>query len=381
MNLWIILFAICFVSNAYAGTFIYVGNAGSQDLTIFELKSGGELSPVATSAFEPESNPELGSAQIKVVPPGVSAPLAVSPDKQFLYVGARNDSHSTATLAVSFAIDPESGKLTLLGSYPLANLMPYIITDRSGKFLLSASIAGSEVTVNPIRSDGIVQKVQQIVAIKPDAHCIMTDPSNRYALITGYGGDIIQQEKFDAKNGKLLPNNPLTVSVKAKAGPRHLVFSPNEKFVYLINELDASIYVFPWDAKNGTLKKEIQITTSLPKNFSGKPWAADIHITPDGKFLYASERTSSTLAAFRVDPKTGMLTSIDSYPTEKKPRAFNIDPTGSYLLSVGQLSNSLTIYKIDKETGKLTKLRQYPVGKIPSWVEIVDTTHLKTLKE
>src|SRR3954452_4759452 len=106
---------------------------------------------------------------------------------------------------------------------------------------------------------------------------------------------------------KLTPNEPPTRSVKAKAGPRHLVFAPNGKFVYLLNELDASIYVFPWDGKNGTMKKKVQVATSLPKGFDGKPWAADIHLTPDGKYLYASERTTSTLAAFKVDAKTGML--------------------------------------------------------------------------
>ena len=149
------------------------------------------------------------------------------------------------------------------------------------------------------------------------------------------------------------------------------MFAPNRKFVYLLNELDASIYVFPWEAKTGILKKEVQVATSLPKGFEGKPWAADIHLTPDGKYLYASERTTSTLAAFKVDPKTGMLTSIDSFATEKQPRGFSIDPTGRYLLAAGQLSNSMTAYAIDKATGKLTKLKDYPVGKNPNWVEIV----------
>ena len=210
------------------------------------------------------------------------------------------------------------------------------------------------------------------MATQPNAHCIVTDPSNRYVLHTSLGGDVVYQEKFDAKTGKLAPNDPPTINVKAKAGPRHLTFSPNKKFVYLINELDAAIYVFPWDAKTGTLKKEVQVITALPKGFSGKPWAADIHLTPDGKFLYASERTTSTLAAFRVDAKKGALTSIDSYPTEKQPRAFNIDPSGRYLLAVGQLSNSLTSYSIDKKKGTLTKLKEYPMGKNPNWVEFVE---------
>jgi 6-phosphogluconolactonase len=299
--------------------------------------------------------------------PGGSLPLAVSPDKKRLYVGLRNEPYT----AVTFSLDARTGKLTLVGPGPLADSMAYIITDRSGKFLLSASYGGNKVTVNPIGPDGMVQPAQQIMPTQPNAHCILPDPSNRYVLHTSLGGDLVYQEKFDAKTGQLTPNDPPSISIKAKAGARHLVFSPNQKFVYLVDELDASIYVFPWDAKTGTLRKEVQVTTALPKGFGGRPWAADIHLTPDGKFLYASERTTSTLAAFRVDRRTGLLTSIDSYPTEKQPRAFNIDPAGRYLLSVGQLSNSLTAYAIDKATGKLTKLRDYPMGKNPNWVEIV----------
>ena len=148
-------------------------------------------------------------------------------------------------------------------------------------------------------------------------------------------------------------------------------FSPDGRFVYLLNELDCAIYVFPYDSAAGILGKETQIASALPPGFSDKPWGADIHLTPDGKFLYASERTSSTLAAFSVDKKSGVLTAIGTYPTEKQPRGFNIDPSGSTLIAVGQLSNSLTAYRIDKKTGALTKLKEYPVGKNPNWVEIV----------
>ena len=308
-----------FLSSASAATFVYVGNADSQDVTILELKSSGDLTPVETAAVP-------GPAK-----PGGSLPLAVSPDKKRLYVGLRNEPYS----AVTFAIDAKTGRLTLVGPGPLADSMAYVVTDRSGKFLLGASYSGDKVTVNPIGPDGVVQPAQQIMATQPNAHCILPDPSNRYVLHTSLGGDLVYQEKFDVKTGKLTPNDPPSVSVNAKAGARHLVFSPNRKFVYLVNELDASIYVFPWDAKTGTLKKEVQVATALPRGFEGKPWAADIHLTPDGKFLYASERTTSTLAAFSVDLKTGLLTPIDSYPTEKQPRSFDIDPTGRYLLAVG----------------------------------------------
>ena len=231
-----------FMPSASAATFVYVGNADSQDVTVLELKSSGDLTPVETAAVP-------GPAK-----PGGSLPLAVSPDKKRLFVGLRNEPYS----AVTFAIDAKTGKLTPVGSGPLADSMAYVVTDRSGKFLLGASYGGNKVTVNPIGPDGVVQPAQQIVATQPNAHCIMPDPSNRYVLHTSLGGDLVYQDKFDVKTGKLTPNDPPSVSVKAKAGARHLVFSPNKRFVYLINELDASIYVLPWDAKTGTLKKEFR---------------------------------------------------------------------------------------------------------------------------
>ncbi|MDB5564844.1 MAG: 6-phosphogluconolactonase [Tardiphaga sp.] len=344
------------MSSAGAATFVYVGNADSQDVTVLELKANGDLTPVETTAVP-------GPAK-----PGGSLPLVVSPEKHRLYVGLRNEPYS----AVTFEIDAKTGKLKLVGPGPLADSMAYLSIDRTGRFLLSASYGGNKIAVNAIGPNGVIAPAQQVIATEPNAHCIIFDPTNRYVLHTSLGGDVIYQQKFDAKTGTLSPNDPPTVSVKAKGGPRHLLFSPDKQFVYLLNELDAAIYVFPWDAATGTLKKEIQVASALPKGFDGKPWAADIHLTPDGKFLYASERTTSTLAAFRVDEKTGMLTPIDSYPTEKQPRGFSIDASGRYLLSVGQLSNSMTSHAIDKATGTLTKLKEYPVGKNPNWVEIVD---------
>lgn len=354
-GLAILLEAGFLMSSVQAATFVYVGNSDSQEVSVLELRPNGDLTPVETTAVP-------GPAK-----PGNSLPLAVSPDKKRLFAGLRNEPFSVVT----FAIDGKTGKLRPVGPGPLADSMAYISTDRTGKFLFSASYGGNKIAVNPIGPDGVVQAAQQVMPTQPNAHCIVTDPSNRFVLHTSLGGDLVYQEKLDAKTGKLTPNDPPSVSVKAKAGARHLVFAPNGKFVYLVNELDASIYVFPWDAKTGTLKKEVQVTTSLPKGFDGKPSAADIHLTPDGKYLYTSERTTSTLAAFKADARTGMLTPIDSFATEKQPRAFNIDPTGRYLLTVGELSNSMTNYSIDKASGKLTKLKEYPMGKKPNWVEIV----------
>ena len=336
-------------------TIVYVGNSDSQDITVFQLAPDGALTLVETT---PVPGPTT---------PGGSLPLAISPDRKRLYAGLRNEPYS----AVSFTVDQATGKLTAIGSGPLADTMAYISVDRTGEFLLSASYGGSKVAVNPIGADGIVAPAQQVLPTEPKAHSILVDPTNRYALVASLGGDVALQYRLDAATGTLTPNDPPARPIAPKGGPRHFVFSPDTRFVYLLNELDGTVHVLPWNAARGTLGAEIQTISAMPDGADVKPWGADIHITPDGKFLYASERTSSTLASYRVDTATGRLTAIGSTPTETQPRAFAIDPSSRYLLAVGQLSDSMTTYAIGA-TGKLTRLAATPVGRNPNWVEIID---------
>ena len=339
---------------AGSATFLYVGSSDSQDITVMALdQKTGALSPVAVT-------PVPGPAK-----PGGSLPLAVSPDKKFMYAALRNEPFTV----VSFAIDPKTGKLNQLGSNALAGSMAYIVTDRTGRYLLSASYPGHLVSVNPIQK-GVAMAPAQTVPTEQNAHAILTDASNKHALHTSLGGSLLYVSKFDPASGKLTLNDPPGARVKDKAGSRHMVFSPNGKFVYLLNELDATIDVFGYDGAKGKLTP-LQNISAMPQGSGAKPWAADIHITPDGRFVYASERTTSTLSAYKVDPGKGTLTLIETVPTEKQPRGFAIDPTGKFLYAAGQLSNSLTAYAIDKSSGKLTRLKDYPVGKNPNWIEIV----------
>src|SRR3989441_3169120 len=343
-------------SPACAATFVYVGNAESNDIYVLQLeRQSGDLTMV-------ETVPIPG-----ITKPGNSTPMAVSPDRRFLYAGTRGE----PKVAAGFAIDPASGKLKHVASGPLADSMAYLSTDRTGHFLLGASYPGHKITVNPIGPPGTVQPPQQVLPDYPNAHSILADAGNRYVLALTLGNDLVNQFKFDAATGMLVPSTPPSVHVKEKAGPRHFVFHPNGKFVYVIGELDGSVYVFDYDTSTGQLKEK-QTVSALPPDFQGKPSAADLHITPDGKFLYGSERTSSTLNGFKVDPANGTLSPIGSVPTEKQPRGFNVDSSGRYLLAVGQLSHAMSSYKIDTEGGKLTKLKEYPMGKNPNWVEILD---------
>jgi len=341
---------------APAATFVYVGNAESNEVWVLALdRQSGDLALVEKVGIP------------GITKPGISTPMAVSPDRKILYVGTRGE----PKIVAGFAIDPASGRLKHLASGPLPDSMAYISTDRTGRYLLGASYPGHKVTVSPIGPAGTVQAAQQILPDHPNAHAILADAGNRHVLVPTLGNDKFNQFDLDPTTGQLSPASPPSVSVKEKAGPRHFVFHPNGRIVYLLGELDGFVYVFDYDAVRGQLKQK-QSLSALPADFQGKPSAADLHVTPDGRFLYGSERTSSTLAGFRVNPSDGTLTAIGSVPTEKQPRGFNIDPTGRYLLAVGQLSHALSTYRIDPESGKLTKLKEYPMGQNPNWVEILD---------
>lgn len=341
---------------AQAVTFLYVGNAESNEISVFQLdRQTGELNLVETAPIP------------GVVKAGISTPMAVSPDRRFLYVGTRGE----PMIVACFAIDARSGRLKHLGNGPLADSMAYIATDRTGRFLLAASYPGHKLTVSPIGAKGIVGPTRQVLENHTNAHSIRPDPQNRYVLAMTLGNDLVNVFRFDAKAGKIEPNAPPSVAVKAKTGPRHFVFHPNGKIVYVLGELDATVHVFDYDAGQGVLKEK-QSVSGLPPGTTGRIAAADLHITPDGKFLYSSERTSSTLTGFKISPADGTLTLIKSVPTEEVPRGFSIDSSGQYLFVVGQKSHRMSSYRIHPETGELSKLKEYAVGKSPNWIEVVD---------
>ena len=349
---------------APGGTFVYVSNADSKEILVLSLDSAtGSLAPVQRVALSA---------------PGPLNPLAVSPDRRFLYAAQREEPYQVSC----FAVDQLSGELSYLSSAPLRHSTPYIVTDRTGRWLFAASYQGSLISVSPIGLQGFVQPPHQVVRTESNAHSIQIDAANRNVLVPCLGGDVFLRWRFDVVTGKLVANSLQAVRVEKGAGPRHFVFHPDNRRVYLLNELDASVYVFDYDAESGTLS-ELQTISALPATFSGPafgmpgvstnggPKAADLHVSPDGRFLYASERTTSTLAAFRIDLDSGRLERIDSFPTETTPRGFNIDPTGRYLLAVGQNSHHLTNYAIDQESGRLSELQRYAMGQGPNWVEIL----------
>ncbi|WP_259460845.1 beta-propeller fold lactonase family protein [Paraburkholderia sp. BL23I1N1] len=335
-----------------AATYAYVSNADSQDISVFNLdKSNGSMTAVETVGVG-----------------GTVMPMSFSPDHLRLYAGLRSKPYRV----VSFAVNPLDGRLIELGRAPLADSMAYVSTDATGRYLFSASYGGNLLAVNRIGADGVAGDVQQTIGTGPMAHAIRNAPDNRYVFASVLGADAWLRLKFDASTGQLTEDAAPAYSLPPKSGPRHFVFSADHRFAYLIDELDGKLHVLAFDGARDTVKP-VQTISILPPNFWGdKPWGADLHLTPDGRFLYASERTSSTLAAYKISAASGKLTRIGTFQTEKQPRGFNIDPSGQYLLAVGQLSTNLSAYRIDCKTGALSAIGQYPVGKGANWVEIVE---------
>jgi 6-phosphogluconolactonase len=269
---------------------------------------------------------------------------------------------------VSLAIDPVSRDLHRLGEAALPASMAYVSTDAAGRFLLAASYPEHQLTVSPIAPDGTVGPVQQVLHTGPNAHAILPSPCKRYVLATALGGGELMVFRFNAESGQLTP--AASWAARAGAGPRHFRFDPQGRRVYLLHELDGTVDVLVWDADQARLSL-LQTVDILPPGFTGKPWAADLHLTPDGRHMYTSERTSSTLAHLKVDAETGCLVVQGHTPVETQPRGFSIDPTGRHLLVVGQLSHHLSRWTIDQETGQLDLQQRIPVGQGPNWVEIL----------
>src|SRR6185295_18869390 len=233
--------------------------------------------------------------------------------------------------------------------------------------LLVANYTGGNVTVLPIRSDGTLGMVMDVeqhegAGVKeqqkgPHAHCIILDAAERYALAADLGIDKVMIYRFDPATGKLTAGKQSSAELQQGAGPRHLTPHPNGKYVYVINELDSTMTVFKYNA--GTLA-QIETVSTLPSDFSGVSYCADVHVSPSGKFLYGSNRGHNSIVVFQIDQRTGKLTQLEHVSTEGNwPRNFTLDPTGRFLLVANQRTDNVVTFSIDPQTGRLE-----PTGQI-----------------
>jgi 6-phosphogluconolactonase len=315
-------------------------------------------------------NPETGALSRAEFVQESEAPsfFVLHPDGKYLYtcnsIGTY-EGKPEGTLS-AFAVEPNTGRLTFLNRRPTGGADPcHVSLDHTAHYALTANYDGGNICVYALQKDGSLGKRTAFVQhtgtsvnpqrqAAPHPHSIALDSDNRFALVPDLGADKVFVYRFDDTVGSLAPNAPPSVSLPPGSGPRHSVFHPNRKLVYVINELSNSITAFRWNSSIGTLS-EFQTLSTLPPDFKGTSTAAEIQLHPNGRFLYGSNRGHDSIAVFAIDPQTGRLTPVEHAPTlGAKPRHFDFDPTGKWMLVCNHDSNSVTVFRVDDRTGKLT---------------------------
>lgn len=346
----LVFVVFCLALSAMAeGTVVYVSESGHQRIAVFALdEEKAELRRIGEVDLEGE--------------PG---PLAVSADKRHLYASVRSV-RQFATLA----IDAGTGLLSVVATAPAAGSAPYIHPDATGRWLLAAYYGEGLVSVSPITEEGVVAEAPlQVLDIGAKAHCIVTDPANRFAFCP-HPMDLncVDQFRFDAEKGELTLNDPPTMPGEKGAGPRHLKFHPNGKWAYVVNEQGKSVTFCHYDAEKGLLERRQTLSTH-PKDWDmTKGSCAEIQISSDGRFVYASNRGHESIASFSIDPASGELSELERTPTEKTPRSFDLMPGERFVVVAGQGEGRLALYRRDVETGRLVRAQTLDCGKSPAWV-------------
>jgi 6-phosphogluconolactonase len=294
--------------------------------------------------------------------------LTIDPNGRFLYAVNELEKYKgeSSGSVTAFVIDQKSGKLSPLNEVSSQGTDPcYVSLDQSGKYVLVANYGSGSVAVFPVLKDGGLGKASAFVQHTgagpnrerqegPHAHWIGVTPDNRFAMATDLGTDEVLVYRLSHKTGDLSASDPAFLKLEPGSGPRHLDFHPNSRFVYVLSELQSKINVFSYDSQQGALRN-LQSIATVPKEFSGTNYPAEIRVHPNGKFLFASNRGHDSIAVFSIDQKKGILSLVGHFSTQgKKPRNFEIDPSGSRLFVANQESGSIVIFDIDQRTGKLT---------------------------
>ena len=352
-----------------ASTFAYISSPADGLISQYQLDdASGALSLVEQTKAGDQVNP-----------------MALSPDGKALFAALRAKPYQV----VSFSIEPVTGHLKPLAQAPLAESLAYLSTDRSGRFLMGASYGADLLSVQPIDAQHRPSDSIQTYKTGMHAHSVRTDPSNRFAYAGNLGVDRVLQYRLEPKDGKLVPIGEGYVTVPENTGPRHLAFAPNGKFLYVVGEMSGTVTAFSINDKTGGLK-QVNQANGIPERLKLAPgqardarnndlkddptpriWAADVRISPDGKWLFTSERTSSSVSVFKVDPATGEVTFVENYPVEEKqPRNIAVAPNGRWLLVTGEKAEKVGSYSIAAD-GALKRVSEAPSGKGALWIEML----------
>ncbi|GGJ89487.1 lactonase family protein [Pseudomonas matsuisoli] len=358
--------AALFTLQAHAAH-VYVSSPGDGDITQYRLD---ERTGALTRIERFHAGDSAGA-------------MALSPDGSTLFAATRGDAGNAVA---PFRIDAESGALAAMRTARLADRMSYLSLDRSGRHLMGASYGGGLVSVQPVQPDGQPLDTATTYDTGPNTHSVLNDPSGRFTYAAVLGADRIAQFRQDPHTGDFSAIDKGYIETPPGIGPRHLAFSPDGRFLYVAGELTGTVVGYTVDPDTGELT-EITRAEGIPARLGLQPgvirgaepipddlapkliWVADIRVTPDGTLLYISERTTSAVSAFRIDPENGALRYLETYPVnETQPRNIAIAPSGQWLLVSGEKSAVIGSYRIAAD-GSIERVSEAPAGKGALWIE------------
>jgi 6-phosphogluconolactonase len=321
--------------------------------------------------------------------------IVISPNHKFLYAVSEDPTSvgpplDHASYVSGYAIDVATGKLKLLNSKPSGGTSTcFISMDKSGKYIMMAHFGSGSISVLKVHPDGSIGGMtafmQQIghgtdpfIQASPHPHSILPSPDNRHVVVSDLGQDKAFVYDFDDRTGMLSPAEPtFAVVAPPGGGARHFAFGRSGKFGYQLGEMSGALNVFSWDPA-GTLKP-VQVISSVTPGLVTDNHSAEIELSPDGRFLYESNRRvdrdgsrgPDSIGVFAIDPMKGTLAEVQEQSTIIMPRSFAVDPTGSYLVAASELNNLIVSYKIDRATGKLTPTNMQVVLDTPVCLKFV----------
>ncbi|MBI9104454.1 MAG: lactonase family protein [Spirochaetales bacterium] len=310
-------------------------------------------------------DPDEGNLVYQGETQGIDSPSYISFDREgkFLYANSEIWGWDEG-LVKAYAVDQSDGSLTYLNMQPSrGSLTSYISVDKTNSHVLVTNYWTGSVVLFRREEDGSLSPVidkSQHEGTGPDperqegphCHCVLMDPSNTFAYVADLGLDLLVRYRLDREKGRLLREGE--TALPPGSGPRHLIFHPSGNFVFVSGEMGSLVFVLKRDPESGGLEL-IESCSTVPEGFEGISHCSDLHVTPDGRFLYVGNRGHDSIAAFVVDPESGKLTPRGQVKTQgRTPRNFVIDPAGKYLLAANQDSDNINIFTINQETGELS---------------------------
>ncbi|MET0391670.1 MAG: lactonase family protein, partial [Chitinophagaceae bacterium] len=310
-------------------------------------------------------NTETGEATaVSTVATGNPSYLAVSPDERFVYAVHETGRSGKGGEIAAFSFDKTTGTLTPVNRQPSGGDHPcYVEVDATGKWVFAGNYSSGSLSVFPVNAAGGLDAASQVIQhtgsgpdqnrqSSPHVHCTKLSPDNKWLFVPDLGIDKVMIYRFDEQTGQLSAADPAYSVSAPGAGPRHFTFHPNGKYAYLIEELSGHVVSYAYD--NGKLK-QLQRVSAIQADTAGYRGSADIHVSPDGKFLYATSRGDfNTITTYAVNADGTLTVKGSQSVLGIAPRNFNFDPAANYLLVANQQSDGIVIFKRNKETGALT---------------------------